>query len=91
MMQQDYQLIVIEQEKVPLAATPNVVNSDYWLTFAMMFTAVVLIFLWFYLTRCWSYQKRIRELDPGGTEYRGWNMSQLKRTMEELEFKLAEV
>lgn len=91
MMRQDYQLIVIENEKVPLAAGPGTADSGFWLILAVMLAVVVLLSLWFYLTRCRGYRKRIRELDPGGGEYRGWNVIRLERTVTELELDLAGV
>lgn len=90
-MQNDYQLIVIEQEKVPLAANPDITNNNFWLTLAVVLTIVVLISLWFYLMRCIGYRKRIRELDPGGGEYRGWSVIRLEQTVKDLEFSLAEI
>lgn len=90
-MRQDYQLIVIESEKVPLAAGPGTANGSFWLTLAVMLVVIVLLSLWFYLMRCRGYRKRILELDPGGGGYLGWNMRRLERTVEELELDLATV
>ena len=90
-MRQDYQLIVIENEKVPLAAGPGTAGSSFWLTLAVMLAVIVLLSLWFYLMRCRSYRKRIRELDPGGGERLGWNIVRLERMVEELELDLAAV
>lgn len=90
-MSQGYQLIVIESEKVPLAAGPVMADSNFWFTLTAMFAVVVLLSLWFYLIRCRGYRKRIRELDPGGGEYLGWNMRRLERTVAELELDLAAV
>lgn len=89
MMQQNYQLIVIEQEKVPLASGPDMAGSNFWLLVAVMLAIVAVAFLWMYVSNCQNYRRRIRLLDPGGGKHLGWNLSQLKRTMEELEFKLA--
>ena len=93
MASQGYQLIVIENgsEKVPLAAGPVMADSNFWFTLAVMFAVVVLFSLWLYLMRCRGYRKRIRELDPGGGEYRGWNVVRLERTVAELELDLAAV
>ena len=91
MMSQDYQLIVIESEKVPLAAGPGMADSNFWFTLAVMLAVVVLLSLWFYLTRCRGYRKRIMELDPGGGGYRGWNVRRLEQTVTELELDLAAV
>ena len=90
-MRQDYQLIVIESEKVPLAAGPGTANGSFWLTLAVMLVVIVLLSLWFYLMRCRSYRKRIRELDPDGEEHLGWNVVRLERMVEELELDLAAV
>lgn len=89
MMSQDYQLIVIENEQIPLAAGPVTAGGSFWLTLAVMLAVLVLLSLWFYLTRCRGYRKRIRQLDPGGREYRGWNVMRLERTVTELELAAA--
>lgn len=91
MMRQGYQLIVIESEKVPLAAGYATADSNFWFTLAMMLTAVVLVSLWFYLMRCRGYRRRIRELDPGGGEHLGWNVRRLEQMVAELELELAAV
>lgn len=85
MMSQDYQLIVIENEQVPLAAGPVTAGTSFWLALAVILAVVVLLSLWNYLVCCRDYRKRIRELDPGGGEYRGWNVRRLERTVDELE------
>lgn len=85
MMSQDYQLIVIENEQVPLAAGPVTADTSFWLALTVILAVVVLLSLWNYLIRCRGYRKRIRELDPGGGEYRGWNVRRLERTVDELE------
>lgn len=93
MISQDYQLIVIESEseQIPLAAGPVMAANNFWLVLIVMFAAIVLFSLWFYLTRCRGYRKRIMELDPGGGEYRGWNVRRLERTVAELELDLVAV
>lgn len=91
MFQQNYRLIVIEKEKVPLAADPNIAHNYFWLSLAVVLVIVAVVFLWVYVTNCQKYRKRIRLLDPGGGEYRGWNVRQLKRTVENLELRLAGV
>ena len=91
MIGQDYQLIVIENEKVPLAAASGMADGSFWLTLALMLVVVALAALWFYLMRCRSYRKRISVLDPEGEEYRGWNMRRLEQTVAELELDLAAV
>ena len=83
-MMRDYSLIVIEQEKVPLAAAPTMTNSLFWVTLAVMLAVTAAICMWVYLKRCWDYRKRIRELDPGGGVYLGWNIRRLEWTVEEL-------
>ena len=89
MAQKNYQLIVIEQEKVPLAAGPGMADSYFWMILAVILVVVAVTFLWMYVRNCQSYRKRIRLLDPGGGKHLGWNISHLKRTMEDLEFRLA--
>lgn len=93
MMGQGYQLIVIESEseQIPLAAGPVMAANNFWLVLIVMFAVVVLLSVWFYLTRCRGYRKRIMELDPGGGGYRGWNVRRLEQTVTELELDLAAV
>ena len=91
MMRQDYQLIIIENERVPLAAGPGMAGGSFWLTLAVMLAVIVLVFLCFYLMHCRSCRKRIKELDPEGREYRGWNVRKLEQTVTELELDLAAV
>lgn len=88
-MIKDYNLIVIEQEKVPLAATPTMTSSSFWVTLAVMLTFVAVICMWGYLKKCQSYRKRIRELDPGGGAYLGWNIRRLELTVDELSLAMA--
>ena len=90
-MMQDYQLIVIGNPKVLLTAGSGTVNGSFWLTLAVMLAVVIFIALWFYLTRCRSCRKRIRELNPGGRAYRGWNVRRLEQTVTELDLDLAAV
>ena len=89
MMQQYYQLIVIEPEKVPLASGPGTADSFPGMTLAVMMAVVVFICIWAYLARCRDYRDRIRKCDPGGEVYLGWNIMRLKRTAEELELDMA--
>lgn len=87
----DYRLIVIEQEKVPMASGPGMIDNLYlfWATLAVMLAAITFFCIWNYLTRCRVYRKRIRELDPGGRVYLGWNIRRLAHTVEELSLSLA--
>lgn len=91
MTSQDYQLIVIESEQVPLAAGPVMAANNFWLLLIVAFAVVVLLSVWIYLTRCRGYRKRIMELDSGGGEYLGWNVRRLEQTVAELELDLAAV
>lgn len=89
MMRQGYQLIVIENDKGLLAAGHGMAGSGFWLALAVMLAVVALVSIYFYLTRCRGYRERIRELDLGGGEYRGWNVRRLERTVAELELDMA--
>lgn len=88
-MMKDYSLIVIEQEKVPLAAGPDMADNRIWMTLAVMLIAFAAICVWGYLRRCRDYRKRIRELDPGGGAYLGWNIRKLELTVDELSLAMA--
>lgn len=87
----DYRLIVIEQEMVPMASGPGMTDNLFLFraTLAVMLAAIAVLCMWGYLTRCRAYRKRIRELDPGGGAYLGWNIRRLERTVEELSLTLA--
>lgn len=83
-MMKDYSLIVIEQEKIPLAAGPDMTYNLFWMALAVLLAVTVVVCVWGYLKRCLDYRKRIRELDPGGGVYLGWNIWRLELTVEEL-------
>lgn len=85
MMRQGYQLIVIENKHALFA------GSSFLLTLAVMLAVALLVFLWFYLMRCISCRKRIRELDPDGGEHRGWNVMRLEQTIDDLELDMTAV
>lgn len=89
MLQQGYRLIIIEQEKVPLASGPGTAGSLLGTALAVMLATVIFACLWAYLARCRDYRERIRRFDPGGEAYLGWNIWRLKRTIEELELDMA--
>lgn len=89
MMGQDYQLIVIENDSVLVAAGHGMAYGGFWLALAVMLAVVALVSVWFYLTRCRGYRKRIMELDLGGRGYRGWNVRRLESTVAELELDMA--
>ena len=89
MSQQGYRLIIIEQEKIPLASGPGTGGSLLWVALAVMLAAVIFACLWAYLARCRDYRERIRKFDSGGEVYLDWNIWRLKRTTEELELDMA--
>ena len=91
MMGQGYQLIVIENDNVLLAAGHGMADIGFWLALAVALAIVALASVCFYLTRCRGYRKRIRELDLCGGEYRGWNVRRLEDTVTELELDMAAV
>ena len=87
-VQLNYSLVVLEDEKTPLAASPG---TDYlWPTLAVMALAAVCLILAIYLIRCSGYRRRIRELNTVGAAYLGWALSKLKETVAELEAERVE-
>ena len=91
MIGQGYQLIIIENEKPFLTAGAGTMYGSFLLTLAVMLAAVLLVSLWFYLMRCRSCRKRLRELNPDGRERRGWNVVRLEQEIEELELDMTAV
>lgn len=87
LMQVNYDLVVLEDERVPLAPS----GSDYfWPTVVVMVLLALAVLLAVYLIRCNGFRKRIRELDSEGINYLGWSLSRLKETVAELEAKKVE-
>ncbi len=80
-----YRLVVIEEERVPLAASPG--NEYFWWTAGMLALILLLVALGIYLSRCFRYRKRIRQLQRGEDSrvYCGWLLFRLKSSVEELE------
>lgn len=78
-----YSLEVIGEEQVPLAGAPQ--TGYYLATISVMVLVAVALLLAIYLVRCWSYRRRIRELDPKGNAFCGWSVRRLKETIKELE------
>lgn len=78
-----YRLITIGEEEVPLAAAPG--REYYGLTVAVMLAALVILLTVFYIIFCGRYRRRIRELEPEGQRYQGWNLRRLKETIAEIE------
>ena len=91
MIGQGYQLIIIENEKGLLTTGSGMAYGSFLLTLAIMLAAVLLVSLWFYLMRCRSCRKRLRELNPDGRERRGWNVVRLEQEIEELELDMTAV
>lgn len=88
LMQVNYDLVVLEDERVPLA--PSSGNNYFWPTVVVMVLLALAVLLAVYLIRCNGFRKRIRELDAEGTSYLGWSLSRLKETVAELEAKKVE-
>lgn len=84
----DYNLVVIEDEKVPLAASSG--NEYFWLTVTVMVLVTAAALLAIYLIRCNGYRKRIRKLDSGGKSAQGWVLRKLKESVAELEAERVE-
>ena len=84
----DYNLVVIEAEEVPLAASSG--SEYFWLTVVVMVLVAAVALLAIYLIRCNGYRKRIRELNPGGKSDQGWVLRKLKESIAELEAKKVE-
>ena len=91
MMGQGYQLSVIENDGILRSTGHGMAYRGFWLALVVALAVAALVSVYFYLTRCRGYRKRIRELDLGGGEYRGWNVRRLEETVAELELDLAAV
>ncbi len=86
-----YNLIVVEEEAVPLAVG-DMTAENTMLPFALSFMGVLLfatlcVMYWF---KCRQYRMRIQRLNRGREPVAaGWNLIRLKETVSELEWKLA--
>lgn len=79
-----YTLIEIEDEEMPLASMPlNDGGTFVWLWFLLVLLASGFAY---YVTCCIRYRKRIAELKEEQQVYLGWNLRQLKETVQELEY-----
>ncbi len=86
----EYDLIVIEEEKIPLVAS---ITKDYEIWLAVT-GALIVFFLLFaclilYATACQWKRRRITELEEmyGQQGYKGWNLIRLKREVDHLEME----
>ena len=89
-IQTSYDLIVIEEEKIPLVAS---ITRDYevWLTvtWALIIFFVMLAVLMVYGNTCNWKKQRIAELEEryGQEGYKGWNLVKLRREESRLEME----
>lgn len=86
----DYDLIVIEEEKIPLVASMTK-NYEVWLTVtgALIMFFLLLAGAILYVTACQWERRRITELEEmyGQQGYTGWNLIRLKREIDRLEME----
>ena len=92
-----YDLTMIQDEAVPLAASASKAGTaSYFLwTIAVMFLMAAAAVIIFYIGNCLKYRRRYREIlkregSPEIKKKAGWNLSELKRLVEETENRLAE-
>lgn len=89
-MPRDYDLIVIEEEKIPLVES---MTKDYeiWLavTGALIVFFLILAGVILYRTACQWKRRRITELEElyGQPGYKGWNLMRLSREIGRLEME----
>lgn len=87
----EYNLIVIEEEQVPLAPGDNLGDNRF---FVVMLVGMGILLLGTVLTIYWSKCKvcRVRIRQLGGSEklqWNSWNLKRLKETVNEIEWQLA--
>ena len=88
----EYNLIVIEEEQVPLAAG-DALGGNRFLPVTLIGMSILLLgtVLMVYWLKCRECRVRIHQL--GGSEklqWSSWNLKRLKETVNEMEWQLAE-
>lgn len=81
--QAGYQLVVIEDEEIPLA--PGVGMMYFGPVLLIVFIIATVLILGIYTAQCERQRKRIEKLDYEGKAYRGWNLHKLTDTAQDLE------
>lgn len=84
-----YYITEIYDETVPLASGPG--NHLFMGTLVVMIVSILALILIAYLLGCRRYRRRIAELDEWGECSKGWNLWRLRREVNELEWKKAEM
>ncbi len=88
-----YDLIVIEEEKIPLVAS---VTKDYELWLAVTGGLIAFLLFWVavivYAAACDWKRGRVAELEQlnGQIGYKGWNILRLRREINRLEMEVIE-
>lgn len=87
----EYNLIVIEEEAVPLAAGDITVGNDYVpITLLVMGLLLIVTISLIYWSKCRQCRMRIQTLCRDEEPIQiGWNLRQLRETVSELEWKMA--
>ena len=87
----EYNLVIVEEEAVPLAAGDMVAGKHLMpLARIMMGLVLVLTTILVYWSKCMQCRVRIRTLCNGTeTSRTGWNLKRLRETVSELEWKMA--
>ena len=87
----EYNLVIVEEETVPLAAGDMVAGNHLMpLALIMMGLVLVLTTILVYWSKCMQCRVRIRTLCNGTeTSRTGWNLKRLRETVSELEWKMA--
>ncbi|WP_075721597.1 hypothetical protein [Roseburia sp. 499] len=87
---EEYRLIIIEEEEVPLASGVMSAENPFFLPTLVVMVAVLLgTFVGMYYLQCKSYRQRIVAL--GGAENHekmGWNLRRLKEEVAETEWNM---
>ncbi|MGN0431811.1 MAG: hypothetical protein ACI4EQ_05585 [Lachnospiraceae bacterium] len=87
----EYNLIVIEEEQVPLAAG-DALGGNRFLPVTLIGMSILLLgtLLMVYWLKCRECRVRIRQLGGNGKlQWSSWNLKRLKETVNEMEWHLA--
>lgn len=84
-----YYITEIYDEAVPLASGSG--KNLFLGTLVVMVVVILVLSVIAYLLGCRRYRKRIAELDEWGESRQGWNLWKLRREVDELEVKKAEM
>lgn len=87
----EYNLIIVEEEAVPLAAGDIVVGNHLVpITLLVMGLLFIITISLSYCSKCRQYRRRIQMLCRDGVLIQtGWNLKRLRETVCELEWKMS--